>query len=275
MISIGMRLACAAALAGAIIFAPPPATGAAPEPDDPWPALAADVFPGRSLQDGSGLLGLDMPGRAEDAAVVPVTMRLTLPAGDPRRLQALTLVIDQNPAPVAATFKFGPAADVTAIATQVRVNAYTNVHAVAELSDGQLYMVQTFVKASGGCGAPAATAATEAKTSLGQMAFAPVGRHASASGPREAQITMRHPNNSGLQRDQITHLYVPAHFVDELHLWQDDDLILSMQAGISISEDPKIRFTYRPNGARTIRAEAHDTNGKRFNATWPADAPPM
>ena len=42
-----------------------------------------------------------------------------------------------------------------AISTRVRVNSYTNVHAVAELSDGKLYVVKTYVKASGGCSAPA------------------------------------------------------------------------------------------------------------------------
>jgi len=43
------------------------------------------------------------------------------------------------------------------------------VHAVAELSDGQLYVVKTYVKASGGCSAPAAKNADEAVASLGQI----------------------------------------------------------------------------------------------------------
>ena len=42
------------------------------------------------------------------------------------------------------------------LSTRVRVDSYTNVHAVAELSDGQLYAAQRFVKAAGGCSAPAA-----------------------------------------------------------------------------------------------------------------------
>ena len=44
---------------------------------------------------------------------------------------------------------------MTEISTRVRVNNYTDVHAVAELSDGKLYMTKTYVKASGGCSAPA------------------------------------------------------------------------------------------------------------------------
>ena len=52
---------------------------AAPEPEDPWPALARDVFKGRPLADGTGLVSIEMPDRAEDAAIVPVTLRTTLP----------------------------------------------------------------------------------------------------------------------------------------------------------------------------------------------------
>ena len=43
-----------------------------------------------------------MPTRAEDAAIVPVTLRNKLPPGDSRRVLRITLVIDQNPAPMAA-----------------------------------------------------------------------------------------------------------------------------------------------------------------------------
>jgi sulfur-oxidizing protein SoxY len=81
---------------------------------------------------------------------------------------------------------------------------------------------------------------------------------------------IRHPNNSGLQRDQITHLYIPLFIVRELRLWQGDQLLLEMQGGISISEDPNFRFSYRPNGAATFRAEAIDTEGHVFRGEWSA-----
>src|SRR5262245_45791326 len=76
--------------------------------DDPWPDIARDAFNGRTLVDGTDLLAIDMPYRAEDAAIVPVTVRLTLPSGDARRARTLTIVVDENPAPVAATFTLGP-----------------------------------------------------------------------------------------------------------------------------------------------------------------------
>jgi sulfur-oxidizing protein SoxY len=241
------------------------------KPADPWPDLARDIFKGRELADGVGLIAIDMPYRAEDAAIVPVTLRVTLPAEDARTVRAITLVIGQNPAPVAATFQIGT--KVTMISTRVRIDSYTNVHAVAELSDGKLYVATTFVKASGGCSAPTAKNADQAGANLGQMRFRQFAKSGDgpASGLREAQIMIRHPNNSGLQRDQVTLLYVPAFFVRNLRVWQGDQLVFAMEGGISISEDPNIRFSYLPNGASTFRVEATDTGGHIFKGEWPAE----
>jgi sulfur-oxidizing protein SoxY len=244
---------------------------------DPWPELVRDVFNGRDLADGAGVVAIEMPYRAEDASIVPVTLRTTLPPGDARAVKAITLVIDENPAPVAATFRTGPG--VNTISTRVRVDSYTNVHAVAELSDGRLYATSVYVKASGGCSAPTAKNAEEAKANVGQMRFrqfvqpAATGKPAGpASAPREAQIMIRHPNNSGLQRDQVTLLYIPAFFVRDIRVWQGDELVLAMDGGISMSEDPNIRFNYRPNGATQFRVEAVDTDGHMFKSEWPVEA---
>ncbi len=264
-----MRLRTVSTIAFAAGLALCAAQVAAADNDDPWPDLARNVFDGRPLADGKGLIAVEMPARAEDAAIVPVTLRTTLPAGDTRVPKAFTLVIDENPAPVAATFKLGPG--VTMISTRVRVNSYTNVHAVAELSDGQLYMVQTYVKASGGCSAPMAKNGDEEKADIGQMRFRQFAPAATGptTGPREAQIMIRHPNNSGLQRDPVSLLYIPLFIIRDLRVWQGDQLALEMDGGISVSEDPNIRFSYIPNGATSFRAEATDTAGHVYKAEWP------
>ena len=241
------------------------------EPYDPWPGLVQDIFKSRPIHDGSAVIAIEMPSRAEDAAIVPVTLRSKLSPDDSRRMVAITLVIDQNPAPMAARFELGPEANVTEIATRVRVDNYTDVHVVAELSDGQLYMAKTFVKASGGCAAPAAKNADEAKARLGQLRYRQFARPGAQGGTREAQVMIGHPNNSGLQRDQVTLLYIPPFFINELRLWQDDSLVLAVEGGISLSEDPNIRFTYASNGAKRFRAEARDTKGHLFQNEWKID----
>ena len=256
---------------GLLLVAPlaPAAAGAY----DPWPGLVQDIFNNRPMNDGRDVIAIEMPARAEDAAIVPVTLRTKLSPGDSRHVRTITLVIDQNPAPMAAKFQLGPDANVSEISTRVRVNSYTDVHAVAELSDGNLYMIKTFVKASGGCSAPAAKNAEEAQNRLGQMRYRQFAKSEDGptSGTREAQIMVGHPNNSGLQMNQITQLYIPAFFVNELRLWQDDSPVLTMEGGISISEDPNIRFTYVSNGAKHFRAEAKDTDGHVFQREWQID----
>jgi len=267
-------LLCIAVFLAAMQLGVRSAPAAAPEPYDPWPGLVQDIFSNRAINDGAGMIAIEMPYRAEDAAIVPVTLRATLPPGDTRRVLAITLVIDQNPAPLAARFELGPDSSVSEISTRVRVNNYTDVHAVAELSDGKLYMTKTYVKASGGCSAPAAKNIEEAKGKLGQMRFRQFAKSGEGptSGAREAQIMIGHPNNSGLQMDQITQLYIPPFFINELRVWQDDSLVLAMEGGISISEDPNIRFTYVPNGAKRFRVEAKDTEGHVFQNEWKVDS---
>ena len=180
-----LRLLCIAGLVGVMLGAlfTPAATADAP---DPWPGLVQDIFNNRSMNDGTGVIAIEMPYRAEDAAIVPVTLRSQLSPDDSRRILTITLVIDQNPAPMAAKFELGPDAGVSEISTRVRVNNYTNVHAVAELSDGKLYVAKTHVKASGGCSAPAARNADEAGSRLGQMRYRQFARPGQGAASRIA-----------------------------------------------------------------------------------------
>jgi sulfur-oxidizing protein SoxY len=234
--------------------------------EETWNSIRDDIFKGRPVLDGAGLVVLEAPRRAEDSAIVPIGMRVNLAGDDKRTLKSLTLVIDENPAPVAGTFTIGPRAGVTSISTRVRVNSYSYVRLVAELSDGQLYGVKAYVKASGGCSAPAASNGDATKAMLGQMKFRSFRPEAEAL--PEAQIMLRHPQNSGLQMDQLTRLYVPPFFIDTLKIWQGDDLVMAMEGGIAISEDPNIRFNYRPNGAAGFRVEAIDTSKHLFKDEW-------
>jgi sulfur-oxidizing protein SoxY len=244
------------------------ANGQAPAQEDPWPALSTQIFDGKTLLDGSTILTIDAPYRAEDAALVPVGIRAKLPADEARSVRAITLVIDENPSPVAAVFSPGAASGMRSLSTRVRVDSYTNIHAVAELSDGQLYATQRFVKAAGGCSAPAAKQEADS-IPLGTMRFRQFpDAPDSDSERREAQLMIRHPNYSGMQMDQLTRLYVPAHFVQSVHLWLGDALVLGVESGISISENPVYRFYYRPNDATEFRAEMKDSEGRTFSQQW-------
>jgi sulfur-oxidizing protein SoxY len=253
------------------------AQGTAANADQPseatWDNIKGDIFKDRPILDGAGFVILDAPKRAQDAAIVPIGMRVNLPADDTRTLQALTLVIDENPAPVAGTFTMGPHAGVTSISTRVRVDNYSYVRLIAELSDGKLYGVKAYIKASGGCSAPTASNSDATASMLGQMKFRAF--RADAGGLPEGQVMVRHPQNSGLQMDQLTRLYIPPFFVDKLKIFQGDDLIMTMDGGIAIAEDPNLRFNYKPNGAPDIRVEAMDTGKHMFKDDWTIDKSTM
>ena len=176
-------------------------------------------------------------------------------------------MIDENPVPLAGEFTLGAKADVAAITTRVRVNAYTNMRVIAELSDGSLHMTKTYVKAAGGCSAPASKALDEANAELGKMKLRVIDD--AAPGRGDFVVMLRHPNNSGLQMDQVTRLYTPARYVDHLAVYQGGELIFSVEGGISISEDPNFRFDFARNDAKTLRVEASDIDNAHFQAAWP------
>lgn len=239
-----------------------------------WADLKYDVVEDTNLIESDDLFTLDAPFRAHDAATVPI--HITQIEGSTARIETLTIVVDENPSPVVAEFTFGQGMGALDLETRVRVNAYSNVRAIATTDGGDAYMTGRFVRASGGCSAPASKDAAAALASLGKMKLRQFDRlvPTAQSTPdpdgsrRVAQIMIKHPNYSGLSRDQITHLFVLARFIDELEVFQGDDLLFRMEAGISISEDPSFRFTYTDNGSDTLRVRAVDTEGDVFEQTF-------
>ena len=235
-----------------------------------WTDLKEDIVGEAEILDGSRIFTLEAPYRAHDAATVPITMRQA--ADSDQKIVRLTLIIDENPAPVAAEFEFGEAMGPLSLETRVRVNAYSNVRALAQTEDGKIYMTGRFVKASGGCAAPATKDAEAALAALGKMKLRQFEQtSAPSSGMREAQVMVRHPNYSGLQMDQLTQLYIPAEFVHSLEVLQDGALLFRMSGGISISEDPSFRFTYLDRGADALEVKASDTEGRVFERSFELD----
>jgi sulfur-oxidizing protein SoxY len=231
-------------LLGAALLAPP---ASADDEDavrqERWQALKQAVFGDRPVADGAGIVALEAPSRALDAALVPIGIRLS--GSVP--VTALYLMIDDNPSPLAATVRFGPAADTREFRTRVRVNSYTLVHAVAETASGALFVAEAFVKAAGGCSAPATRDQQLALDRLGQMRLKPAGE-AKAGAAEMLQLLISHPNFTGMQMDQVTRNFTPARFVQEVRVRTGDRLVLDLEADISLSEDPSITFGLASGG---------------------------
>ncbi|MFA5949490.1 MAG: quinoprotein dehydrogenase-associated SoxYZ-like carrier [Hyphomicrobium sp.] len=236
----------------------------AADDEDVWPALREAVFGAREVVESATSVILEAPYRAEDAALVPITIRI--PAAVSASAQKVTLLIDKNPAAVAAVFTFGPAAGAgeRVISTRVRVDMYSNIRAVVEMADGKLLMATKFVKAAGGCSAPALKDTDAVLAEAGKMQVKIIDT-AAGDRVREAQVKIRHPQYSGLQLNQATGFYIPAKFLRTIEISRGSDVIFRVDGGISLSEDPNIRFTYAPGGDESIEVVAEDIEGKRFS----------
>ena len=261
-----MRTAAVPAALLALSLAAP--AWAAGEDESRWNALRTMLFQDRPIHDGAEVLTLDAPYRAHDAAVVPIRIEPAFPQTGDRHIRTVTLVIDENPLPMAGRFHFTPASGRAALGTRVRVNAYTHIRAIAETSDGELYMAKRFVKASGGCSAPAGKDPDAALARLGEMKL----RQSEAlvlGEPNLAQLLVSHPNHTGMQMDQITHHYVPAHFVNNIEVRYGDEPVLTIEdAGISMSEDPSIHFYYTPEEPGELSVKVTDSKDRTFSRSW-------
>lgn len=268
-----LRNAVALGLLLAALGLGPSGAAAAGEDDAIWPDIRQALFAGQEIHDGAGILHLEAPYRAYDAAVVPITVVAEIPQTSDRYIAAVHVIIDANPAPVAGVFHFTPDSGSATFSTRVRVNAYTEIRAIAETNDGTLYMAKRFVKAAGGCSAPALKDPESAMANLGKMKLKHKG-DVVLNAVNEVQLLINHPNYSGMQFDQISRTYIPAHFVQQIRVSYGDRTIMTVEGNISLSENPSIYFHYRPHAAGALTVEVKDSEGMTFSRSWPVEPLP-
>lgn len=243
------------------------AAPAAAADDTRWDYIREQLYGDRPIEAAGDRLVLETPARAEDAAIVPVSFAGRGDADGPGAIRSIRLIIDNNPAPLAGVFTFPAGGAAPAIATRIRVNEYTPVRVVAETADGRLLMAERFVKAAGGCSAPAGKDQVAALARIGRMKLNGV-EDARVGQPARLQLLISHPNNSGLQFDQITRNYVPPHYITSVDVTFNGRPLLQVTGDISISEDPSIHFTFTPAEAGTVEVQATDTKGAVYAGRW-------
>lgn len=258
-----------AVLAGALAlaaFAGPASAGKA------WDEIQAGVFAGRAIQPAGKIVALTAPFRPTDQRAVPIDVDAKF--ADGRGVRGITLIVDENPSPVAAQFEFGGKRDHVHLATKLRLNAGTDVRAIVEASDGQLYMADKFVRFAGGqaaCSAPPSGSPEEIAANMGKMTFEPLSKKEVAATEIEprGRLKIMHPNHTGMVLDQLTLLYVPLRILTELEIKQGDERVFAMKGSMTMAQDPVIDFDYRTNGATALHVEARDSDG----ASWARDFP--
>jgi sulfur-oxidizing protein SoxY len=270
----GRKLACAVlALVAALGANAALARDADPDPakSEIWNKVHASLFQGVRFEPGADqVVALETPARAEDAAVVPIAIRARFAQSAERRIDKVWLIVDKNPSPLAAEFQFSPESGRADIETRIRIEEYTFVRAVARTGDGKMYMVANYVKASGGCSAPAGKDPAVAKANLGKMRLR-VEDNPVAGRPVLAQLMVSHPNDTGLAMDQLTRMYAPPHFVRRVEVRYDGKTVMTADVDFSISENPNFRFYFTPREGGQLEATVVDNQDLKFSTAMKLD----
>ena len=235
--------------------------------DARWNELKQSIFGGAQINPGEGVLSIEAPRRAHDASTVPIVIN-SLDAKRP--IKQVHLIVDKNPLPLAGVFRFTEEAGAWhSLETRIRINEYTDVRAVAELQDGGLYMVSSFVKAAGGCSAPALSDMEAAMARAGKMKLMIDEINKGDALASEAVLKISHPNNSGMQFDQVSRNYIPAFFVHTIGIDVDGKPLIEVDTNFSLSENPVVRLQYdKPESANdkdsVMTVYAADSKGNRY-----------
>lgn len=230
-----------------------------PESRARWSEVSALIFgSGARFEKSDRLVTLEAPSTVADASLVPVTIRMA--PGSPRG--EFSLVIDQNPAPLAATVRFGPAGDARRMKLRVRVDGFTNMHAVSAAESGTLLQNAVFVRGAGGCSAPMGMSAEEASRGMGEMRMK-FSTNVALDAP-QATLMIRHPNFSGMQKDPVTTSYTPARFIKAISVTRGDRSVFAMTSDVSLSTNPVIEFLFEPGSDEPFTVTAIDS----ADATW-------
>lgn len=227
-----------------------------------WERLSARLFNGRKPQPGQGVVQVQAPLRAAYGASVPVRISSKIAQRPELYVRRMWVVVDKNPSPVAAVLDLTTEVGQADFETRLRVDEYSHVRVVSELSNGELHTDSRYVKTSGGCSAPpnrdnpqliGKTLLKVAELKLDQ--------------PVQADVTVIHPNDTGFELNNQTVMFIPPHFVRSIRVSYAGRKVFDAELDFSVSENPTLRFHFVPHGAGELRAEVTDSKDGQFVGT--------
>lgn len=257
----GAALGAAVGPAAAAVGGLPNAAHADSSPE--WEKLRERLFARRAIATDGSVVQLIVPLRAAYGASVPVRIVSKLPQREERHVRRIVLLVDKNPSPVAAVLDLTTEVGQADFETRLRVDEYSHVRVVSELSDGTLHMDSRYVKTSGGCSAPPNR---EALHLIGRTMLKVAGP-LRMNEPTAADVTVVHPNDTGFELNQVTVMYIPPHFVRSIKVSYAGRKVFDAELDFSVSENPTWRFHFVPHGAGELRAEVTDSKDGHYVGT--------
>ena len=228
-----------------------------------WERLSSKLFGGKPLVHGQGVVQLFVPLRAAYGASVPVKVVSKLPQRPELHVRKMYVVVDKNPSQLAMLLDLTTDVGQADFETRLRVDEYSHVRVVSELSNGELHTDSRYVKTSGGCSAPPNR---ESLHLIGKTLLK-VGGELRPGQPMPADVTVVHPNDTGFELNQVTVMYIPPHFVRSIAVSYAGRKVFDADLDFSVSENPTLRFNFVPQGKGELRAEVTDSKDARFFGT--------
>jgi sulfur-oxidizing protein SoxY len=264
-----------AALAGVVLASPlarfenahaaigglPSATHTDSSPE--WEKLREKLFAAKPIDSSSGKVQLIVPLRAAYGASVPVKIVSHLPQTAALYVRRMTLLVDKNPSPVAAVLDLTTEVGQADFETRIRVDEYSHIRIISELSNGELHMDSRYVKVSGGCSAPPNR---DQLHNLGKTVFK-LPAEVKMDQPTVADVQIVHPNDTGFELNNITVMFIPPHFVRSLKVSYGERKLFEAELDFSISENPAFRFNFVPHGPGALQAEVEDSKEGHFSGS--------
>jgi sulfur-oxidizing protein SoxY len=228
-----------------------------------WEMLRSRLFGARSIDARSGRVQLIAPLRAPYGASVPVKIVSQIAQTPALYVKRLHLLVDKNPSPLAATLELTPEVGQADFETRLRVDEYSHVRVVSELSNGELHMDSRYVKTSGGCSAPPNRDSPEL---IGKTIFK-LPEPPTMGAPTTADLTVIHPNDTGFELNNVTVMYIPSYFVRTIADSYAGRKVFDADLDVSISENPTWRFNFVPHAPGELRAEVADSKERHYTGS--------
>jgi sulfur-oxidizing protein SoxY len=240
-----------------------------------WVILRNLMFGAKAVTSGeNSTVRLSVNKDLDDASTVPILIEGLVDQKNNRFIKKLYLIVDQNPIPTAAIFEMSPSKGSLHLETRLRIEKFTYVRAVAEMSDGELFMDQKWVEVKGGCSAPAGKNAG-IDPLLGKMKFK-LDKYKNsfkdADGkrtfrveldqPNLLKVQVRHPNESAMASDLDAD--ASPNFIQKIRVGFDEKELISAEVNFSISDNPAFMFHFAPEHQGELSFSIRDTHENQY-----------